>query len=105
MSQLTEIVHQATGISHKRNSKTLGLESILFLMRQSPLKIQRLVKYLTAKDISRQTKADVDGEVDQSGRVGIGAHIGLKSLALFWSQFTGCHGIVVMIGNSKEIFS
>jgi len=64
LSQLTEIVHQATGISHKRNSKTLGLESILFLMRQSPLKIQRLVKYLTAKDISRQTKADVDGEVE-----------------------------------------
>ena len=31
-------------------------------MRHSPLKIQRLVKYLTAKDISRQTKAAVDGD-------------------------------------------
>lgn len=33
-------------------------------MRHSPLKIQRLVKYLTAKDISRQTKAAVDGEIE-----------------------------------------
>jgi len=62
LSQITEIVHKSTEISIKRNSKILGLESILFLMRHSPLKIQRLVKYLTAKDISRQTKAAVDGD-------------------------------------------
>eukprot|EP00092_Neocalanus_flemingeri_P031505 GFUD01034215.1.p1 GENE.GFUD01034215.1~~GFUD01034215.1.p1 ORF type:complete len:309 (+),score=85.82 GFUD01034215.1:43-969(+) len=64
LNQITEIVHQATSVSHKRSSKTLGLESILFLMRHSPLKIQRLVKYLFAKDISRQTKAAVDGEIE-----------------------------------------
>jgi len=62
--QMTEIVHRAADVSRSRNSKSLSLESILFLMRNSPLKIQRLVKYLTAKDISRQTKAAADGEVD-----------------------------------------
>lgn len=64
LTQITEIVHQSTEVSHKRNSKAVNIESILFLMRHSPLKIQRLVKYLTAKDISRQTKAAVDGEIE-----------------------------------------
>jgi len=64
LTQMTEIVHRASEVCRIRNSKTLNLESILFLMRHSPLKIQRLVKYLTAKDISRQTKAAVDGEIE-----------------------------------------
>jgi len=51
LNQLTEIVHQAASVSQKRNFKILNLESILYLMRHSPLKIQRLVKYLTARDI------------------------------------------------------
>ena len=61
---MTEIVHRAADVSRSRNSNSLSLESILFLMRNSPLKIQRLVKYLTAKDMSRQTKAAADDEVD-----------------------------------------
>jgi len=64
--QMTEIVHRAADVSRTRNSKSLNLESILFLMKNSPLKIQRLVKYLATKDISRQTKAAVDGEVDNN---------------------------------------
>jgi len=66
LNQLTEIVHQAASVSQKRNFKILNLESILYLMRHSPLKIQRLVKYLTARDISRSTKAAVEGEVDNT---------------------------------------
>ena len=66
LNQLTEIVHQAASVSQKRNFKILNLESILYLMRHSPLKIQRLVKYLTARDISRSTKAAVEGEVDNA---------------------------------------
>ena len=63
---MTEIVHSAADVSRTRNSKSLNLESILFLMKNSPLKIQRLVKYLATKDISRQTKAAVEGEVDNN---------------------------------------
>jgi len=66
--QMTEIVHRAAEVSRTRNSKSLNLEAILFLMRNSPLKIQRLVKYLTAKDISRQTKAAVDGEPENTSK-------------------------------------
>ena len=66
--QMREIVHRAAEVSRTRNSKSLNLEAILFLMRNSPLKIQRLVKYLTAKDISRQTKAAVDGEVENTSK-------------------------------------
>jgi len=68
LSQITEIVHRAADVAYKRHSKSLNLESILYLMRNSPLKIQRLIKYLAAKDISRSTKAAVEGEMEMENK-------------------------------------
>jgi len=50
LAQLRSILHLATAVAAQRNSKILIIEDILYLMRKSPVKIQRLVKYLKAKD-------------------------------------------------------
>lgn len=65
LSQMTEIVHRAAEVSHNRGYKSIQLESILYLMRKSPQKIQRLIKYLGAKEITRKAKKETDGEADE----------------------------------------
>ena len=65
LSQVTEIASRAVKVCHLRRYKTLQLEAIIFLMRKSPVKIQRLIKYLSAKEITRKATQAVDGEVDE----------------------------------------
>eukprot|EP00088_Acartia_fossae_P022257 TRINITY_DN234_c0_g2_i1.p1 TRINITY_DN234_c0_g2~~TRINITY_DN234_c0_g2_i1.p1 ORF type:complete len:325 (-),score=60.40 TRINITY_DN234_c0_g2_i1:475-1449(-) len=50
LSQLRTILHLATTVAAQRNSEILIVEDILFLMRKNPIKIQRLIRYLRAKD-------------------------------------------------------
>jgi len=50
LSQLRSILHLATAVAAQRNSDILIVEDILFLMRKNPIKIQRLIRYLRAKD-------------------------------------------------------
>lgn len=76
LTQISEIIHKAAKVAvEKHNDEkkapwVLTLEDILFLMRQSPVKIQRLIKYLTAKEISKQTKAVAEGEIEGGGGAG-----------------------------------
>ena len=73
LNQMTEIIHRAAEVSHNRGYKSLQLESLLYLMRKSPQKIQRLIKYLGAKEITRKVKKDTDGETDEGkGRSPVG---------------------------------
>jgi len=64
LSQITEIIHRLVAVSHMKGYKAVQLESIIFLMRNSPLKIQRLIKYLSAKEVTRKANALAEGEVD-----------------------------------------
>merc|ERR1712227_1089036 len=64
LMQMTEIIHRASEVSHNRGYNTIQLESIIYLMRNSPHKIQRLLKYLSAKEIMKQVTKDSEGEVD-----------------------------------------
>lgn len=64
LNQITEIVYEAVKVSNLRGFKAVQLESIIFLMRKSPLKIQRLIKYLSAKELSRKSTKVADGEVE-----------------------------------------
>ena len=66
LAQVTEIVHEAVKASFLRGFKMVQLESILFLMRSSPLKIQRLIRYLSAKELARRATKVSDGEVEEN---------------------------------------
>jgi len=62
LSQIGGIVTQAAKVATMRGSKTLSLEDLLFLMRHSPIKVQRLVKYLTAHEVSTMSRKEADGD-------------------------------------------
>jgi len=62
LSQITGVVTQAAKVAASRGSKSLGLEDLLFLMRHSPVKVQRLVKYLTAHEVSTTSRKEADGD-------------------------------------------
>ena len=66
LAQVTEIVHEAVKASYLRGFKMVQLESIVFLMRGSPLKIQRLIRYLSAKELARKATKVSDGEVEEN---------------------------------------
>lgn len=61
--QMREILCRAAECARKRSSATIGLEDILFLMRKSPLKVQRFIKYLSVKDTASSTIASTSGKV------------------------------------------
>jgi len=65
LMQMTEIIDRASEVSNNRGYKSIQLESILYLMRKSPHKIQRLIKYLTAKEITTKAKKETEGELDE----------------------------------------
>lgn len=50
--QMTEILFLASDVAQRRGAKMVSLEDIVFLMRKSPVKLQRLVKYLNIRDLS-----------------------------------------------------
>lgn len=60
--ELLLIVRNAVDVALQRNSKFVGLEDILFIMRKDKLKLRRLIRYLEVKDMKAPTlKAAVDG--------------------------------------------
>jgi len=70
LSQMTEIIQRAARVSAQRGQRVLQLESLLFLMRNSPVKLQRLMKCLKAKDETRKTRAVAEGEIEDVGAGG-----------------------------------
>jgi len=70
LKQISEIIHRAARVSQmsSKGSKTIQIESILFLMRNSPVKIQRLIKYLSAKEFTRKASNEVEGEVEENNK-------------------------------------
>jgi len=69
LAQLRTIIYLATGVAQERNSKILSIEDILYLMRKSPIKIQRLIKYLKAKDQGLELSLLEKGETIQDKRL------------------------------------
>lgn len=60
--ELLLIVKSAVETALQRNSKSLGLEDILFTLRKDKVKLQRLIRYLGVKDMKAPTlKAAIDG--------------------------------------------
>lgn len=67
LSQIVGIIDQAAKSAMARGSKMMALEDLLFIMRKSPVKVQRLVKYLAASEVSIQAKAAIEGDLEHQG--------------------------------------
>lgn len=65
LSQLRCILHLATTVAAQRNSEILIVEDILFLMRKNPIKIQRLIHFLRAKDKAHEIEVLEKGDIDR----------------------------------------
>lgn len=52
--QMTQLLHQALQVANMRNSRFIGLEDVLFLMRNDKVKLARLFRYLSVKDLKSQ---------------------------------------------------
>lgn len=72
MDQAVLILHRAADVAHARGSKTLCFEDVLFLMKNEPVKVQRLVKYLTNKEVSSSLQSCVNGDISRDGKGKIG---------------------------------
>ena len=61
---MKEILYRATLTAERRGSPAIAMEDLVFLMRSSPIKVQRLLKYLAVKDMAASVAGDrADGIV------------------------------------------
>ncbi|CCG81717.1 Spt3 [Taphrina deformans PYCC 5710] len=62
-AQVIEMLVQATGQASRRNSKSISVEDLIFLIRHDKAKVNRLRTYLSWKDVRKNAK-DTDGGAD-----------------------------------------
>eukprot|EP00095_Tigriopus_kingsejongensis_P004599 snap_masked-scaffold416_size178335-processed-gene-0.20 protein:Tk04599 transcript:snap_masked-scaffold416_size178335-processed-gene-0.20-mRNA-1 annotation:"transcription initiation protein spt3 homolog" len=55
--QMVEILHRAQEVAERRGATQLGLEELVFLLRKHPVKVQRLLKYLSVRDTAAAVQA------------------------------------------------
>jgi transcription initiation protein SPT3 len=58
-----EILYRAHEVAVRRSSKMISLEDVLFVLRKSPIRIQRLIKYLSVKDTATTLQQQTQGAV------------------------------------------
>ena len=56
-SQMREILLEAANVARIRSSNQIQLEDVIFTVRSDPIRVQRIVKYLSAKDLSAASAA------------------------------------------------
>lgn len=62
-SQMREILSAAANVARTRVSNQIQLEDLLFTMRSDPIRVQRLIKYLSVKDVAAANSAKQGLEV------------------------------------------
>ncbi|KAI5798051.1 transcription initiation factor IID, 18kD subunit-domain-containing protein [Peziza echinospora] len=61
-SQVIEMLMQATSLAHRRGSRTISTDDLIFLIRHDRAKVSRLRTYLSWKDVRKNVKEnDKDG--------------------------------------------
>lgn len=55
--QMMELIGQAIQVANLRNSKVIGLEELIFLLRRDKQKLSRLFRYLAIKDKAQTLKS------------------------------------------------
>ncbi|XP_015791777.1 transcription initiation protein SPT3 homolog [Tetranychus urticae] len=53
--QMSQLLYEVNNIANIRGSKIVGLEEVLFLMRKDKVKLARLLRYLSIKDLKGKT--------------------------------------------------
>lgn len=57
LEQMREILFRAQEVAERRQNAQIGLEELLFLQRRQPVKVQRLLKYLSVRDTAATFQA------------------------------------------------
>nr|XP_022295272.1 transcription initiation protein SPT3 homolog [Crassostrea virginica] len=67
--QLTSLLLQAADVATTRNSRFIGLEDLLFLLRKDKVKLRRLLRYMEVRDQRAMALKGIgeEGEEDQGG--------------------------------------
>lgn len=71
--QVIEILLQATKTATKRGTRSIAPEDVIFLIRHDKAKVNRLITYLSWKDVRKNTKDEGGGTesfMDQEGAAG-----------------------------------
>lgn len=68
--QMNRIVFKAYELAADRGSKSIGMEEAIFLLRRQPVKVQRLIKYLSVKDTVEKVQSSESGQPDMTGEKG-----------------------------------
>jgi len=68
-SQMREILLEAANVARIRSSNQIQLEDVIFTVRSDPIRVQRIVKYLSAKDLSSGGGASATNNSKQGSRV------------------------------------
>jgi hypothetical protein len=57
-SQMRETLEKSANVARSRISNQIELEDVIFTMRSDPVRVQRLIKYLSVKDMASNTNAN-----------------------------------------------
>ena len=69
-SQMREILLEAANVARIRSSNQIQLEDVVFTIRSDPIRVQRLIKYLSAKDMAASANNSKQGvDPNQTNRV------------------------------------
>ncbi|KAF8455280.1 transcription initiation factor IID, 18kD subunit-domain-containing protein [Kalaharituber pfeilii] len=67
-SQVIEMLIQCTALAHRRGSRTISTDDLIFLIRHDKAKVSRLRTYLSWKDVRKTAKEnDKDGGAGDAG--------------------------------------
>ena len=68
-SQMREILLEAANVARIRSSNQIQLEDVIFTVRSDPIRVQRIVKYLSAKDLSAASATNNSKQGSTGSRV------------------------------------
>lgn len=81
--QMTSILTQASEIAVARNTKAIGIEELLFVLRKDRVKLSRLINYITIRDVKlSSTKQNAsDAAADNEEAEGTSTdHVGVSNV-------------------------
>ncbi len=82
--QIMEIITRGLGCAHRRNSRVIQAQDLVFTVRDNPQKVSRLREFLSWKDIRKNLKDSSYDEVDVDVERDIPRQ---KFISFFWDPF------------------
>jgi hypothetical protein len=82
--QILEIITRGLGCAHRRNSRLIQPQDLIFTVRDNPEKVARLREFLSWKDVRKNAKDNSYDEVDVDVEREIPRQ---KFISFFWDPF------------------